>query len=152
LDERYALVFAEAQRAIAQQQASLDNLRSRAGNLISATAIATSFLGGFALSVDAPGFWGWLAVTFFAAIIIGALVIFLPFFRWRFENSAEVLIEEIERPDAPDLPELQRDTAYHMFHDWEENQKKLDSLHWVFIGAGMLLILEIGAWVVEIMS
>jgi ABC-type multidrug transport system fused ATPase/permease subunit len=146
-DERYALVFAEAQRAVAQQQGSLDTLRSRAGNLISATAIATSFLGGFALAGGSPGFWGWVAVGLFVGVILACLGIFLPLFRWRFENSAEVLLMDIEGPNPPDLAELQRDTAYHMFDDYQQNQKRLDRLYWLFILAGILLMVEIAAWV-----
>jgi hypothetical protein len=149
-DERYALVFAEAQRGIAQQQGSLDNLRSRAGNLISATAIATSFLGGVALADGSPGLWGWVAVGLFVGIILTCLAIFLPLVTWRFENSVEVLLLDIEGTNPPDLAELQRDTAYHMFDDYQQNQKKLDRLYWLFILAGILLTVEIATWVAEI--
>jgi hypothetical protein len=45
-DEGYLLAFEEGARGLARQEAQLDAMRSRAGILLSAAAIATSFLGG----------------------------------------------------------------------------------------------------------
>jgi hypothetical protein len=49
----YLLAFEEGVRSLARQKAQLDRMRSRAGILLSAAAIATSFLGGRALTL--PG-------------------------------------------------------------------------------------------------
>jgi hypothetical protein len=57
---------------------------------------------------------------------------------------------DIEGPNPPDLAELQGDTAYHMFDDYQGNQKKLNGLSWLFILAGILLTVEVAAWVAEI--
>jgi hypothetical protein len=62
-------------RSLARQEAQLDAMRSRAGILLSAAAIATSFLGGAALSDHRPDGWTWLAIASFAGLAISALVI-----------------------------------------------------------------------------
>jgi len=56
---QYRLVYQTALRSLEGQEANLDNLRSRVAQLIAAAAIATSFLGGLALTDAASGF-GWL--------------------------------------------------------------------------------------------
>ena len=43
--EAYALAYEGALRSLSQQEETVDNLRARAGTLISAIAISTSFLG-----------------------------------------------------------------------------------------------------------
>jgi hypothetical protein len=45
-DPRYALVCEESLRAITTQESSLDNIRSRAAQLLTAASVATSVLGG----------------------------------------------------------------------------------------------------------
>lgn len=44
-DILYRVAYDEAVRALAEQQAKVDSFRSRAGLLLSTTAITTSFLG-----------------------------------------------------------------------------------------------------------
>jgi hypothetical protein len=44
-DILYRIAYDEAVRALSEQQAVIDSFRSRAGLLLSSTAITTSFLG-----------------------------------------------------------------------------------------------------------
>lgn len=71
----YQLAYEEAVRGLSQQQSALDNFRTRAGILVSAAAIATSFLGGQALADRGFATWSWLAVTLFATV--GASTLFI---------------------------------------------------------------------------
>src|SRR3954452_12508833 len=66
-DDRYTLLFTEAVRQLDAQGRDLDQLRSRASWLISATAVSTSFLGGGLVRLQAIGTAGWVAIIFFAA-------------------------------------------------------------------------------------
>lgn len=49
LDRLYEIAYAEAIRALVEQQAAVESLRNRAGLLLSAAAITTSFLDARAL-------------------------------------------------------------------------------------------------------
>jgi hypothetical protein len=48
-DLLYKVVYDEAVRALSEQQAAIESVRSRAGLLLSAAAVTTSFLGAQAL-------------------------------------------------------------------------------------------------------
>ena len=69
---------------LSQQQAVLDNFRTRVGILLSAAAIATSFLGGEALSDDGLTMLSWIAVVLFAAVGAVAMFALWPRKDWEF--------------------------------------------------------------------
>jgi len=73
-DERRisAIVYDEALRTLDLQRESLKALRTRAGILLSAGAISTSFLGGAALR-DGVSLWAWVATFLF--VVFGSLVL-----------------------------------------------------------------------------
>jgi hypothetical protein len=80
----YKLAYDEAVRALSQQQTVLDNFRTRAGILLSAAAIATSFLGGQALRQGSMSAWSWLAVLGFVGLSASTLLILWPRRDWEF--------------------------------------------------------------------
>jgi hypothetical protein len=144
-DERYRLVYEEATGALAQQERTLEGLRSRAGTLISATAISTSFLGGLAVSEKGLGYGAWVALAAFAGIILLALASILPLWLWSFETSAANLVEMLEGTDPPSQEQLWRDLALYAEKSYD-TKMKLDMLHIAFILAGILLVVELAAW------
>lgn len=149
-DQRLGLILDEATRAISQQKESLDGLRSRAGTLISATAISTSFLGGFALEQGPLTCAGILAVVAFVLVILLTLAILLPLWTWWFQTRPSLLVGMIEGNNPPGLDQLRRDLALHFEDFYEINRVKLNVLFGAFVGAGALLMIEIILWVVEI--
>jgi hypothetical protein len=50
----YRIAYEEAVRALSQQHEMIDSLRTRAGLLLPAAAITTSFLGAQALDTGSP--------------------------------------------------------------------------------------------------
>jgi hypothetical protein len=62
-DPRLAFVYQEAVRGLAHQQYVVESLNTRGGNLIFATAFATSLLGTQALG-DGVGLWDWIALHY----------------------------------------------------------------------------------------
>ena len=145
-DERYRLVYEEATRALSQQERTLEGLRSRAGTLISATAISTSFLGGLAVSEEGLSYGAWVALAAFAGIILLALASILPLWLWRFDNSAANLVGILEGTESPSQEQLWRDLALYAEVSYDANQGKLDRLHIAFILAGIMLLVELAAW------
>lgn len=58
----YKVAYDESVRALAEQQAVIDSVRARVGLLLSAAAIATSFLGGQALEGGTLSATSWTAL------------------------------------------------------------------------------------------
>jgi hypothetical protein len=74
----YELAYDEARRALEDQERVVNELRSRAGVLIAAAAITTSFFGGRTLAVDEVGVASWAAIVFFALLGATVLVVLWP--------------------------------------------------------------------------
>jgi hypothetical protein len=150
-DETEALAYSESLRPITQQQAVLDDLRSRAGLLFSATSIATAFLAGVALRTQGMKPESWIATICFVGVGLLVLRVLWPQAGWIFQLSARVLIESYVEGDHPaTLPEMHRELALHMENHYETNKAKLDRLFWFYQAASVLLILEIVAWLVDL--
>ena len=106
---------------------TLDAMRSRAGILLSAAAIATSFLGGQALTEHDPKAWTWLAIASFVGLAISALVILWPRRDWAFAASPGLIISLYLEDDPPwQLSAIHRELALHMDHAYEVNRARLD--------------------------
>lgn len=149
----YQLAFEEGTRGLGRQEAQLDAMRSRAGILLSAAAIATSFLGGQALTDHDPRLWTWLAIASFAGLAVAALVILWPRRDWAFSASPGLIIGlYVEDGDPWALPAIHRELALHMDEAYELNRTRLDHVIWAFRAACSLLVLEVGMWVVNLVA
>ena len=143
LNEAYELAYAEAVRALSQQQIVLDNFRTRAGILLSGAAIATSFLGGQALRGGDLSSWSWIAIVAFGVIGTCALAILWPRRDWEFVAGPRRLIATyIESEDPLPVPEIYRDLALHMEDSYDENSVRVQWLILVFRVAGIALGVE----------
>ena len=83
-DERLKIVFDEALRALTQQQARLDNVRSRATTLTAAAALISSFVGSPILRARD---FSWASVL--------ALVAVLALMHWLFTAGLLFLVVEL---------------------------------------------------------
>lgn len=151
----YALALEEGRRTLEEQERAVAEIRSRAGTLLSAAAIATSFLGS-PLLTHGPNIATWFAIGAFAGLTVATLRVLWPRYEWEFSIQPVTLIETyIEAPDAQDplsLPSLHRDIAIHMDESASRNQKELDLLTRAFRIAGALLAIEIVASVFSIVG
>jgi hypothetical protein len=92
-DPRLAFIYKEAVRGLLHQQGVVENLTTRAGNLIFATAFATSLPGGRALS-DGLGFWDWIAVALLLSIGVLIALMVWPFYNYTFRFDPEELLRQ----------------------------------------------------------
>jgi hypothetical protein len=69
----YELAYQEGLRAITQQQAVLEGLRSRAATLLAVASLVSSFLGSVAVQGGRPGGWSWVAIGLFV-IAVGSVL------------------------------------------------------------------------------
>jgi hypothetical protein len=147
----YELAYQEAQRALEDQERTVVELRSRAGTLIAAAAITTSFFGGQALAHHKLDAAGWLAIGCFVALGVAVLAILWPRRDWEFAIEPSRFIEtylEPEEGDPLDVPLIQRDLALHMGASAQLNREQLRRLTTAFRVAAVLLLAEVVAWVV----
>ena len=149
--ENYKLAFEEARRGLENQQGRVDELRSRAGTLLAAIAVATSFLGSEALSAQDSGCLVWAGFVFFALSMVCAIWILLPQDDWRFEANVKTIIEDwVEREPPFTESELHRKLGLEMEGYFLANGVKLRTLYWVFTAASGFLLLELTTFALAI--
>lgn len=130
-------------------------LRARAGNLIAAAAITTSFFGGQTLVRHHIGAWAWIAIACFVALGFAVLAILWPRRDWEFSLAPARFIATYLEPsegDALSLHLIQRDLALHMGTSAERNRRQLRVLMTVFRTGAILLVAEVLAWVVALID
>ena len=108
----YELAFDEAGRALDAQERAVNELRSRAGVLIAAAAITTSFFGSRAIGTEFSA-WVWIAVAAFIVVGGCVLTVLWPRSDWSFNASAAEIIAEYVEPEPIEFPLVQRDLALH---------------------------------------
>ncbi len=151
-DPRYRLAYDEALRAISQQEATLNDLRSRAGLVLAALSVVTSFLGGTALA----GGGGLEAMEIVATVCFvgaGTALVWLLWPRegWRFRfGPKRIIADYVESKEPADLDEMHRDLALHLAENLSANDIKLRRLWRGFELSCSLLVVEIVAWIVAL--
>jgi hypothetical protein len=90
----YERAFEEAGRALDAQERAVNELRSRAGVLIAAAAITTSFFGSRAIVGAELCIWVWVAVAAFIVVGGCVLTVLWPRSDWSFNASASEIIAE----------------------------------------------------------
>ena len=147
------LAYEEARSAISSQVSTLDGLRARAGTLLAAASLVTSFLGGQALAKPAlehglivrgeVGTEGWVAIGFFILVAALTLAILWPY-KWRFDMGASTILT------GSDFNQTQTDLAEYHEQNYNLNQGKLDRLFWCFRWACLFLAAETVAWIIDL--
>jgi len=148
----YRIAYDEAVRALSQQQGMIDSLRTRAGLLLSAAAITTSFLGAQALNDGAPSIATWLALASFVSLSIAALAILWPHRLEFTANPANVIESYIETEEPLSVAEIHRDLSLHMHGSYAENLAGQQQLASRFRLAGVLLTAEVILWIIDLAS
>lgn len=151
-DLLYKVAYDEAVRALSEQQAVIDSFRSRAGLLLSAAAITTSFLGAQALHGGGSSFAAWLALGDFVAVTAVSLAILWPY-RWEFAANPHGIIEAyIDPSGSVGIEDLHRELALGMHESYLRNRREVELLAILFQVASTLLALEIILWIIAIAS
>jgi hypothetical protein len=149
----YALAYREARRGLEDQERSVVELRARAGALIAAAAITTSFFGAQTLSKRGIGAAGWVAIGCFVLLGFVVLVMLWPRQDWAFSLEPEDFIATYLEPvdGEPLEPHLiERDLALHMGRSIKFNREQLNTLAGVFRFGALLLVTEVLAWIVAL--
>ena len=151
----YALAYREARRELEDQERFAVELRARAGALIAAAAIATSFFGGQTLATHDVGASGWVAISCFVLLGFAVLVMLWPRRDWAFSLGPEDFIATYLEPvdgEPMQLHLVERDLALHMDRSIELNREQLYALVTIFRFGALLLVIEVLAWVVALVA
>lgn len=149
-DLEYELAFEEAGRALDGQERAVNELRARAGVLVAAAAITTSFFGARAISGELT-IAIWCAAVAFALVGASVLVVLWPRRDWEFSaNAANVIATYIETPAPAPLDRIQRDLALHRAASYERNGARLRMLAGAFQVGLVLLVVEVAAWLIAL--
>ena len=149
-DARLAFVYQEAVRGLVHQQGVVENLNTRAGNLIFATAFATSLLGTRAMA-DGLGFWDWAALIML--LLVGASIVFMlwPYYNYTFRfDPEELLARYVDREPPATLAQMHRELALRINTDMASNWRIIQPIRVALQIALILLLLEIVAWLLSI--
>lgn len=129
----------------------LDNLRNRSATLLAAASIATSFLGGAALSGDNLTLVGWVAVSLFVLSNFAVLYILWPRGGWTFRLGADELLKRYITSDKRwTLTEVQEDLAGWWEVYYGANERKLARLFRAYQTGAVLLMLVVVLFLVEL--
>jgi hypothetical protein len=152
-DPRGALVYAEAIRTLESQARQLDEIRNRAGILLAASSIATSFLAKMILPKDGDNLsilstLAGLTFLFAAGLCVWLL---LPRGKWRFRmDGAKAIRVALDARPQPPLVKIHRDFSKQM-DSWAtanetELLKMLDRFGWASAALGI----EVALWVADL--
>jgi hypothetical protein len=146
-DILYRIAYDEAVRALSEQQAVIDSFRSRAGLLLSSTAITTSFLGARFLD-DGLTMTNWAALAAFVGVAAMSLAILWPQ-PWEFTANPQDIIKAYIDEPAP-IDEIHQELSFHMHNSYVENRAGLRKLALLFQFASGLLTLEVLLWIISL--
>lgn len=148
----YKVAYDEAVRALSEQQAAIESVRTRAGLLLSAAAVTTSFLGAQALQGGGAGFFSCLALLGFVAVAATSLAILWPRDWESTANSRRVLDSFTKSAGEIRIEDLYRDLSLRMQVSFSANHQGLNELATLFQAASGLLTIEVVLWIAAIAS
>lgn len=137
---------------MSEQREAINSFHARAGLLLSAAAVTTSFLGSQAMQGRGSSFFSWMALLSFIAVAATSLAILWPR-KWELTASPRDVIESrIESSDVLKIEDLYRDLSLRMHGSWLVNHRGLEHLAAAFQAASGLLTIEVVLWIAAIAS
>lgn len=148
MDDRYAVAYHEAEKALAHQDASLGNLRDRATNLLATATVLTTLAPALGLIAATPADGNvlprWLSIVVVLVVVgIGgcAVMVLIPRSGWYFTNNAAVLVTDWVGTNGVTIDDMHRNLALFMRGHEESNRAKLDDLYrWYRAGIALLIV------------
>ncbi len=148
-DALYEVAYNESVRGLTQQAGVLDNLRTRAGLLITAANVVTALLAAQAIA-NRPGIGvgGWAAIGAFVACMALVLYVLLPWGDWNFAFDAQVVVAIIEGKSEPSIARLHRRLAFFNENSQQLNAARLKEMFSAFRWGCIALGVEVALWLV----
>lgn len=150
MDDRYQLAFEEAKGAIALQNDTLGNLRSRASGLLSTATVVSTFAAGLGLIGSDPSKGNVLntglailLVVLIVGIGICSSLVLAPSRGWVFSLNASLLVTDWAEADpAATIDDMHRNLAISLRQHELNNRHKLERRFTVYRIGLLLLLIE----------
>jgi hypothetical protein len=143
------LALDEAIRALNTQADALAGLRTRAGTVLAATALATSFFGGQAFeNQEGLGVAGWFAVAAF--IVSGSLTILVLFPIDVTFSSGVRDVFALSNDAAEAGGSAEQHLALHLGAQYDENMPHIARWQRLFRAGAVVLLIEVLLWMIEL--
>lgn len=136
-------------RGLTQQEDSLNELRSRTGVLLAATAIAIALLGGRSLDDGATTALDLAGVALAVGSFLLSVLVLAPTARYLATTDAAAVYEYLRQQEA-DVAEAMEGLVYTNREAWEENQAIIDRLVRLYRWACFALVGAVVLWSVAL--
>jgi hypothetical protein len=146
----HEIAYAEAVRALSEQHAVVESIRTRAGLTLSSAAVTTSFLAGQAIRGGRIGVFGWLALVAFATVAMLGLAALRPR-RWEVGTLPNDAIGTSAGASSQVTPcELHEILRFDLVRAYKRNRNAAERLAILLQLASLLLSAEVVLWIVAI--
>ncbi len=142
------LIWDEARRLLARQEADLDTTRTRALSLLSAGGLIGGLFGA-RLSMGQLSSWstGWVVIALILFSLSAVITVCIQWPRkWAFSHDLDPWIDDLRQGKAVPL----RDATYNLSRDLnqyrKDNRSKLRPLSYGLAALTALLALQVIAW------
>jgi hypothetical protein len=146
----YRVSYELSLRALDQQEAVLNELRTRTGTLLAASSLVASLLGARAASTDHLPWLAGLGLGAFAVSVLASVFILMPRSGLIFALRGTVLLEEEFGEDAG-LAEVHRRLAYWLEEFRDSNQDIIEALFKAFWVATAGVLAEVAFWATQLL-
>jgi hypothetical protein len=149
-DPRLTIAYEESVRAWALQSSVLDELRNRAGVLLSAASVSSAFLGAKTLE----GTHGFSAASIAATVVFGLIVLLCVFVLWptkdwTFTHDARALVEAYVDEDST-LDAMRREMTLDNTQFRIENGSKMKTRFLGYKIACFALGIDVILWLIDL--
>ena len=154
-----AVAYDEARKAVEAQAATLDSVQARAGTLLAAASLVTSFFGAQALGTPtvtvglkvaraSSGVLGWAAIVAFVAVTVLTVAALWPR-EWKLDMSPIPILDATRNTDIDEL-----DGKAQLARFWDANytfnKLRLDQVLNCYQWACVALGVEVVAWILDL--
>jgi hypothetical protein len=141
----FRLAYDEAVRALRAQADEHGSLRTRAGTILAASLVVTSFFGGQAVARNAPaGSLGWLAVVTFVLAGVLSLGVLFPS-DLRFASDVGEVVSLIE--NASPTTDPHRELSLSLARRLDSNRRRIAAMRWTFRASAAAVLTETVFWI-----
>lgn len=147
--------FQAVRHQLDRQEASLDDLRSRAATLLTGASILAGFLGTV-IERNGGGLdcLGWAALSVFVVAAVLIVVVLVPTFTWRFSVGLPDIEDGGDGPEpilcVPDHETTLANASRRLQSYYEQNAGKLEVLMWLFTAAAILIVVDVVLWILAL--
>jgi hypothetical protein len=141
----FRLAYDEAVRALRAQADEHGSLRTRAGTILAASLVVTSFFGGQAVARNAPaGSLGWLAIITFVLAGVFSLGVLFPS-DLRFASNVGEVVSLIE--NASPTKDPYRELSLSLAGRLDSNRRRIAAMRWTFRASAVAVLTETVFWI-----